>query len=87
MEGYIVLTVGCFGHADNIPLTKEQKDELDKLHKDKILMSDSICVINKDDYIGDSTKSEIKYAEEHGKDIQFLFPSFVLRDGGYYEMV
>ena len=35
-------------------------------------MADAIYVINKDGYIGSSTRSEIKYAIEHGKQIIFM---------------
>jgi len=62
MQGKIVLMPGCFAHFDNIELTVQEKHDLDELHKDKILKSDFIFVINKDLYIGDSTRSEIDYA-------------------------
>ena len=58
--GKIILQPGCYVHADNITITDEQKNHLDILHKDKILMSDCIYVINEDNYIGSSTKSEIE---------------------------
>ena len=49
---------------------------LDDMHKRKIDMADEIFVINVGgyigDYIGDSTKSEIKYAKEHGKTVRYL---------------
>ena len=37
-------------------------------------MSDEIFVINKDGYIGNSTRSEIQYAIEHGKAVKYLEP-------------
>jgi len=49
--------------------TEEQKVMLDDIHKRKIDMSDAIYVINKDGYIGSSTRSEIQYAKRHGKQI------------------
>ena len=42
------------------------------MHKRKIDMADEIFVINKNGYIGDSTKSEIEYAIAHGKGIRYL---------------
>ena len=42
---------------------------LDDIHKRKIDMADAIYVINKDGYIGASTRSEIKYAIAHGKQV------------------
>ena len=69
--GYIVISVGCFGHVD-CPLTPEQKVMLDDIHKRKIDMADAIYVINKDGYIGSSTKSEIEYARRTGKQIIYM---------------
>ena len=50
------------------------KEMLDDMHKRKIDMADSIYVINVGGYIGDSTKSEIEYAREHGKKVEYLEP-------------
>lgn len=43
--------------------TDEQVDILDKMHKEKIKISDAIYVVNAGGYIGTSTKSEIEYAK------------------------
>lgn len=73
LEGKIVLSVGFFGHSDDQevwnPGTKEM---LDDMHKRKIDIADSIFVINKDGYIGSSTKSEIEYAIQTGKAVHYL---------------
>lgn len=45
---------------------------LDDMHKRKIDMADEIFVINVGGYIGSSTRSEIKYAEESGKLVRYL---------------
>ena len=66
--GNIVISVGCFGHSGDT-FTEEQKVMLDDIHKRKIDMADAIYVINKDGYIGESTRSEIKYAIAHGKQV------------------
>lgn len=71
LEGNIVISVGCFGHAGD-KLSDEQKLMLDDIHKKKIDIADEIFVINVGGYIGNSTKSEIKYAIEQGKKISFL---------------
>ena len=80
LKGYIVISVGLFGHSgdqevwenmDEGTLTKT-KEMLDDMHKRKIDMADEIFVINVNGYIGDSTKSEIKYALEHGKRVNYL---------------
>ncbi len=47
---------------------------LDDIHKRKIDMADEIFVINKGGYIGTSTKSEIEYAIETGKKVNYLEP-------------
>ena len=72
LQGHIVLSVGLFAHADNIELSREEKVCLDNLHKEKINMSDAIFVINKDGYIGESTYSEIDWANRMKKQIYFL---------------
>ena len=69
--GHIVISVGCFGHSGDT-FTEEQKIMLDDIHKRKIDMSDAIYVINKNGYIGSSTKSEIKYAIIHGKQVIYM---------------
>ena len=47
------------------------KEMLDDMHKRKIDMADEIFVINVGGYIGDSTRSEIEYAKEHGKTVRY----------------
>lgn len=81
MQGKIVLSVGLFGHADNIDLSREEKEMLDELHKRKIDLADYVHVINPGGYIGDSTESEIKYAKEQGTPVSYLEQP-VQTDGG-----
>lgn len=71
LEGNIVISVGCFGHAGDI-FSDEQKLMLDDMHKRKIDMADEIFVINVGGYIGESTKSEIEYAKKHDKKVNYL---------------
>ena len=80
LKGNIVISVGLFGHSgdnevwEGMPedtLTKT-KEMLDDMHKRKIDMADEIFVINKNGYIGSSTKSEIEYAEAAGKPVRYL---------------
>ena len=71
LMGNIVISVGCFGHAGDT-FTEEQKVMLDDIHKRKIDMADAIYVINKDGYIGSSTRSEIQYALRTGKQIMYM---------------
>lgn len=80
LEGKIVISVGLFGHAgdrevwDNMDegTRSRTKEMLDNMHKRKIDMADSIFVINVGGYIGESTKSEIVYAKEHDKRVEYL---------------
>ncbi len=78
MEGFIVLSVGFFAHAadrahgQSVGITPEQKARLDDLHKRKIDLADRVFVIDPGGYIGDSTRSEIEYAERCGRAIEYL---------------
>lgn len=72
MEGWIVLMPNVFGHVDDIDLSEPEKERLDEMHKRKIDMSDKVLVINVGGYIGESTQSEIEYAESWGKPIEYL---------------
>ena len=45
---------------------------LDDMHKRKIDMADGIYVINVGGYIGQSTRSEIEYAKQNGKSVNYL---------------
>lgn len=73
LEGNIVISVGLFGHSgDDEVWTEGTKEMLDDMHKRKIDMADGIFVINVGGYIGSSTASEIAYAKEHGKTVQYL---------------
>lgn len=80
LKGNIVISIGLFGHSgdnevwenmDDGTLTKT-KEMLDDMHKRKIDMSDEIFVINVNGYIGESTMSEIEYAINTGKKVNYL---------------
>ena len=45
---------------------------LDDMHKRKIDLADEIFVINVGGYIGKSTKSQIEYAKNTGKKVNYL---------------
>lgn len=49
--------------------TEEEAIMLDKMHKERIKLSDAILVVNVNDYIGNSTKSEIEFAKSLNKEI------------------
>jgi len=80
LEGNIVISVGLFGHSGDAEVWENMDDGtltrtklmLDDMHKRKIDMADEIFVINKNGYIGESTKSEIEYAISTNKKVEFM---------------
>lgn len=73
LQGNIVISVGLFGHSgDNEAWSDGMKQMLDDMHKRKIDMADEIFVINRDGYIGESTKSEIEYTKSQGKLVKYM---------------
>ena len=73
LQGNIVISVGLFGHSgDDEVWNVGTKEMLDDMHKRKIDMADEIFVINVGGYIGESTKSEIEYAERNGRVVRYL---------------
>lgn len=70
-HGFVVLYPSCYNRDDdNDPALK---DTLVSVHKQMIGMSDAIIVINKNDYIGESTKSEIAFTESLGKKVVLYY--------------
>lgn len=73
LEGYIVISVGLFGHSGDMEVwTEGTKAMLDDMHMRKIDMADEIFVINVGGYIGESTRREIDYAASKGMTIRYL---------------
>ena len=80
LKEYIVISVGLFGHSGDKEVWENMDENtitqtkimLDDMHKRKIDMADEIFVINVGGYIGDSTKSEIEYAKQYGKVVNYL---------------
>lgn len=56
-------------NPDKDAYTEEEVVMLDKMHKEKIKLSDAILVVNVGNYIGSSTKSEIEFAKTLNKEI------------------
>lgn len=75
--GRIVVKPGC-NLKEPHPLwadparAERLKDELDELHRAKLRLADEVLVVG--DYIGDSTRSEIRYARTLGKPVRFTNP-------------
>ena len=76
LEGNCVLSIIYPGNPnfDKDSYTPEQHQLFDKLHKQKLDMSDAIFVVNVNGYVGSSTKSEIAYAIAQGKEVLSLEP-------------
>lgn len=79
LAGNIVLTIGCDLRSDTVTfrdLSDEQRAEikasLDELHLRKIDLADEVLILNVNGYIGESTRRELAYANEHGKRVRFL---------------
>ena len=68
LKGYCILTP-VYPVSENIEKTKEQLIKLKEAHFKRIELSDAILVVNVNNYIGNSTNLEIKYAKKLGKEI------------------
>ena len=75
LEGKCVLTPVYHVMEDN-EINKEQILKLKEEHLKRIEISDSILVLNVNNYIGDSTKKEIEYAKNLGKEIIYYTDLF-----------
>ncbi len=58
--------------GQEVGCTPGQKVALDDLHKRKIDAADYVLVLNVGGYVGDSTRSEIEYAERIGRPVRYL---------------
>lgn len=74
LAGYIVHTVGLFGHQEGLDMSGPEKKLLDRVYLKKIFLSDAILVLNVDGYIGLGAWDEIFYAVAQRKEIRFLNP-------------
>lgn len=70
LEGHCILTP-VYPVLNNNERTEEQILKLKKEHFKKIELSNSILVVNVNNYIGTSTKMEIDYAKKLGKEIMY----------------
>ena len=69
LQGNCMLTPIYPTNPDKDAYTESEAVMLDKMHKEKIKLSDAILVVNVDNYIGNSTKSEIEFAKSLNKEI------------------
>lgn len=66
-EGKIPLPPAIYGKAENVEYSGELAKSLFELHLDKIRISDGIFVIDVGGKLGESTETEIKFAEKNNK--------------------
>lgn len=66
-KGYAVIQ--CVYNIDGQRYEGVDASILDKIHRKKIDISDAIYVVDIDGYIGNSTKNEIEYAINNGKEV------------------
>lgn len=72
LKGYIVLSPLVYNQSGSNPECGiEAKKILDYVQKEKIRESDLVFVIDKDSYIGSSTKDQIEYAKLLNKNILY----------------
>jgi hypothetical protein len=77
LAGEIVLSIGCDTKSDaDLGIIAGDlapaKTALDELHKRKIDLADYVLVLNVGGYIGESTRSEIDYAQKIGRPVKYL---------------
>jgi len=80
LEGNTVLAVGLWGHHERKFPDVATKAQLDAWHKCKIDLCDWVWVLDVGGYLGESTRSEIEYAEKLGRPVRYLsqeFPDYV----------
>lgn len=66
LAGHVV-----FGLAPFVDLTDDDLSVLVEVHLQKIDLADRVVVVAPGGYVGESTRSEIEYAERHGKLIEY----------------
>ena len=75
-DGYVV--IGIIPHVMPRDFTPEEEELLDELHREKIKLADALYVVNVNGYIGNSTRSEIEFAKQLGKEIIYFEPTTTL---------
>ena len=71
LKGNCMLTPIELTKPNKEAYTKEEALMIDKMHKEKIKLSNTILVVNVGGYIGNSTKSEIEYAKSLNKQVLY----------------
>lgn len=81
-NGHVPLTVGFFHHADGEELDADTKRALDASYKHKIDLADKVFVVNKNGYVGYSTRTEVAHAVATRTPVQWLEPDQLVSPAG-----
>ncbi len=71
LKGNCVITPNDLTRTNKNSYTENEILMIDNMHKEKIKLSDAILVVNVNNYIGNSTKSEIEYAKSLNKKVLY----------------
>jgi hypothetical protein len=74
LKGNVVFSVATKAHEGSADISPAQKELLDRVHFEKIRLSDEIYVLNVDGYVGPSTAREIEFAKRIGRVVHYLVP-------------
>lgn len=69
LQGNCMLSIVYPMKPDKEDYADEEIAVLNKMHRERIKLADAILVVNVDNYIGSTTKSEIEFAKELNKEI------------------
>lgn len=69
LEGNCMLTPIRLTRPNKESYTEEEGLIIEKMHQEKIRISDAILVVNVNNYIGSSTREEIEFAKSLNKEI------------------
>lgn len=70
LAGVVVLAPVVLDAADG-PVTDEQRATLGALHLAKIDLADRVVVVNPGGYVGESTRREVRHAEQSGTQVTY----------------
>lgn len=70
LQGNCMLSI-VYPTKDKEDYSEEEIAMLNKMHKERIRISDAILVIDVNHYIGESTRSEIEFAKSMNKEILY----------------
>ena len=73
LNSKIVFKPAFFLHIHSFKASDQKKFELDKLHKEKIAMSQAVLVVNENNYWGEGAAANICYARLLGIPIYYVF--------------